>query len=374
MKNRIQYLAFDSLDEGVGASQILNYVEKLSLDAEITLINFEKRPPSEILFKKMESMNVTWKPLAFGNSGLLPGLSRVFRMSLAIDRDVPVHARGDLAALAAIIKLNRKVLWDCRALQADQRFAISNKFGRKIVYFLNRSIESLIARRSKKINVITSRAKLILSRRYKLPLSKFSVISTCVDLDKFTLTKMPSQSKISLFIPGTLSAAYDIKLMNKIILELRKKCSLEVTLALGNGADIYWKDLDYDHVVSIPHSKIPEAIKESHFGMSIWKADLGICLSSVSSTKIPEFLSIGRPSIVNFNQGDIGHFLESNRCGVATTLDLPEYVQKYADDIMRLIRDDATAERCHGLAREEYSLGDAVPELIKLYADLEASK
>jgi hypothetical protein len=295
-------------------------------------------------------------------------------MSLAIDRDVPVHARGDLAALAAIIKLNRKVLWDCRALQADQRFAISNKFGRKIIYSVNRSIESLIARRSKKINVITSRAKSILSRRYNLPLSKFSVISTCVDLDKFTLTTMPSQSIIKLFIPGTLSAAYDIELMNKIILELRKMCSLEVTLALGNGADVYWRDLDYDQVISIPHSEIPEAIKKSHFGMSIWKADLGICLSSVSSTKVPEFLSIGRPTIVNFNQGDIGQFLESNRCGVATTLDLPKYVENYANQIIELIRDEATALRCHSLAKEEYSLGEAVGRLNILYKELEASK
>lgn len=372
MKNQIQYLAFDSLDEGVGASQILNYVEKLSLDNKITLINFEKRQPSEILKKKFEALNVNWQPLEFGNSGAFSGLMRVIRLSSVINRDVPVHARGDLAALAAIIKFHKKVLWDCRALQADQRFAISNKTGKHLVFLVNRLIELLISKKSKKINVITNSAKNILSRRYKLPLSKFSVISTCVDLEKFPLTKMPSISKIRLFIPGTLSAAYDIELMNKIILELRKICDLEVTLALGNGADVFWKELDHDQVLSIPHSEIPQAIMDSHFGMSIWKSDLGISLSSVSSTKIPEFLSIGRPTIANFNQGDIGYLLESKGCGVATTLDLPEFVRRYADEVLRLIKDESTPYRCHSLAKEEYSLSEAVNQLSRIYIELEA--
>jgi hypothetical protein len=41
---------------------------------------------------------------------------------------------------------------------------------------------------------------------------------------------------------------------------------------------------------------------------------------------------------------------------------------------MRLIRDDGTAERCHSLARDEYSLDDAVSKLIRLYKELEVSK
>ena len=371
MKNKIQYLAFDSLEEGVGASQILNYLSRLSKNFEITLVNFEKSPPSDAMRQKMLGIGVTWQPLAFEQAGTFYGLIRVIRLMTKIDKKIPVHARGDLAALAAIMSGNKQVLWDCRALQADQRFAIASGKSKYVTYLINRIIELIIAKKSKLINVITHPAARILSRRYGLPASKFSVISTCVDLETFPLRKMPAQSVLRLLIPGTLSRAYDIPLMNKIILELRGLCKLEVTLAVGNGAETYWKEIDYDHVKSIPHSEIPNEIANSHFGMSIWKSNLGICLSSVSSTKIPEFLATGRPVIANFNQGDIGKFLETYECGVTTSICTVEHVKEYVEEILRLLSDESTVGRCRGLAENYYSLSDAVSQLGQIYMEMQ---
>ena len=373
MNNQIQYLTFDSIEEGVGASQVLNYISKLSQKYEITLINFEKSAPTDLMRKTLVDLGIIWEPLKFGKTGALQGLFRVVRLALKLNRRLPIHARGDLAALAAIISGNRKVLWDCRALHADQRLAISTSKSKYAIYLLNRSIEYIIAKKSKIINVITYPAATILSRRYNLPISKFSVISTCVDLEQFQLKKMPEQSILKLLIPGTLSAAYDVNLMNMIICEIRKIHVLQVTLAVGHGADNYWKGLDYDLVKTIPHSQMPEEMARSHFGMSIWKANLGLCLAAVSSTKIPEFLATGRPVFANFNQGDIGTLLEEYGCGVATSLSGPEYAKEYAESMLQLIADKSVSKACRELANDNYSLDEAILKLDLLYDGMQST-
>ena len=46
----VQYLSFDSLAEGVGASQVLAYARKVSVTHPIKIISFEKEMPDSIAF------------------------------------------------------------------------------------------------------------------------------------------------------------------------------------------------------------------------------------------------------------------------------------------------------------------------------------
>lgn len=370
MKTKIQYVTFDSLEEGVGASQVLSYILKLSLEYDFTLINFEKEKPSIQLKSKLLESGINWIPLNFGKRGLWHGFSRVIRLSRQLDPVIPIHARGDLAALSAVLSGSKKILWDCRALSADQRFGLSNSYSRFIIYPINRLIEYTVAKRSAKINVITAHASNILCRRYNLNRGKISHISTCVDLEKFTSSPMPSQDPVRLFIPGTLSFAYDIELMNLIIKEIRSSHNLEVTLALSKGAEKNWLKLDFDNVTTLTHSEIAGEMSRSHFGMSIWKSNLGLSLSSVSSTKIPEFLASGRPVLANFNQGDIGTLIEEFQCGVSTSLSSHRFLQSYVKELFILLNDKDLPNRCRQLAEREYSLSDGVEKLSKTYQEL----
>ena len=367
VKNHVQYVTFDSLEEGVGASQVLSYILRLNQNYNFTLFSFEKGTPSENLRKRMIDSGVNWIPLQFGKNGLIPGLGRVIRLARYLDPTIPIHARGDTSALAAVLSGSNNFLWDCRALTADQRFSLSNSFTRYPIYIINRIIEFMVAKRSTKINAITTHAAKILSKRYNLPSQKFSMVSTCVDIENFPITPIPETNTIKLLIPGTLSNAYDINLMNLIIKEIRKHEKLEVTLAISKGADKNWPQLDFDKVITLPHSKMAKEISESHFGMSIWKSDLGICLASVSSTKIPEFLSSGRPVITNFNQGDIGMLVEEFSCGVSTDLKSENDIYKYVKKLLALIRDIELPTRCRQLAEEKYSLEKGVEELSENY-------
>lgn len=370
MREKIQYATFDSLEEGVGASQVLSYVLKLSTEYDFTLINFEKETPSEQIKQLLNESGIEWKPLHFGKKGFWSGFWRVVRLSKNLDINIPIHARGDLAALGAVLSGSKNVLWDCRALTADQRFGLSSSLSRFLIYPINRLIEKIVAKRSAKINVITTHASKILSRRYGLNLKKFSHISTCVDLEKFSLSPMPIREPIKLLIPGTLSFAYDIQLMNSIIKEIRKSHDIEVTVAVSKGAEKNWLGLDFNNVISLPHSEIASEISKSHFGMSIWKSNLGLGLASVSSTKIPEFLASGRPVIANFNQGDIGLLIEEFQCGVSTSLNIDSYVKSYAKDLIELLNDRFLPTRCRKLAETEYSLTDGVRQLSAIYQEL----
>ena len=42
----ILYLSFDSLREGVGASQVLAYMRKVAPHFSVTIVSFEKQPPN----------------------------------------------------------------------------------------------------------------------------------------------------------------------------------------------------------------------------------------------------------------------------------------------------------------------------------------
>lgn len=289
----LTYLTMDSLQEGVGASQVLSYIKKLSRDCDVTLVSFEKFEPSMSLMTELKNRNITWKPLAFGKFGSVGAISRLIRLWKLTPSHSLVHARGDLVALVCCLKLNRRILWDCRALMSDQRSSLDTSKYKALNFLLLRLIEKIVAHRSAKINVLTRMAKFELMSRYRLSDTKFSILPTCVDLERFRMTKMPELKEINILISGTVSAAYDIELMNLIILELKKSVKVRVTIALSLGHTDKWQELYFDEVVRLEFSEMPKAVAESTIGFAILKNNLGVALKGVSSTKVAEFLATG---------------------------------------------------------------------------------
>ena len=132
----LTYLTFDSLQEGVGASQALSYVLKIAKSRKVRVISFEKISPSLDLIETMSRSEIIWEPLEFGKFGTLGGVSRVFRMSREIDRKSIVHARGNLAAISALIRNPQRWIWDCRSMHSDQRLALSSNGKSNIIYWI----------------------------------------------------------------------------------------------------------------------------------------------------------------------------------------------------------------------------------------------
>lgn len=369
-KIKLTYLTFDSLNEGVGASQVLAYLKLLASDFEITLVNFEKDTPSEDLFQQIKDIGIRWKVLPFGSTGPFGGFWRIIRMRSKVQSGSLVHARGDLAAFASILKPRAKVIWDCRALTADQRRAIASRKGISLQYLALRIIESLIARRSKAIIVITHAVVPILGRRHNLKSEKFHMVSTCVSLQNFTPDKETHGDPFRVMISGTLSGAYDFESMFKLIDFLKELTPVRVYAALSKGHTDYWKKLPIDEITSVPHSQMPDLVRSMDLGLSVWKLDLGECLTSVSSTKVPEFLASGVPVVVNHNQGDIGQLVEVNSCGVSLHDSSETSLRAAAAQILRLKEDSKTAYRCRKLAEDNFSLDEAIIKLEKIYRSI----
>lgn len=367
----LTYLTFDSLQEGVGASQALSYVLKISRNREVRVISFEKKAPSSSLLETMANNKVTWTPLDFGRFGVLGGISRVSRMARRIDRKTIVHARGNLSAISALIRLPHRWIWDCRSMHSDQRLSLSKAKNRRLVYVVMRIIEMLLAKYSSKIIVITNSVKSEFVLRYKIPIEKMQMISTCADIEKFKKSDFPNLDKIRILLSGTFSPAYDLIQINKIIYEMRKRSPVHVTVAASLGATASWADIPYDEYLSVPHDEMPSLIAKSHFGFSIWHNDLGVCLKSVASTKTAEFLSMGRPVFINSKQGDFRDLFGMYEIGVVTDASDDESVKKYVDEMLALLKNPETGEKCHRLAADHFSLADGVNKLLEVYKELD---
>jgi glycosyltransferase involved in cell wall biosynthesis len=311
-------------------------------------------------------LNIEWIPLPFGEQGMLGGLTRVKKLWQNIDRHQVIHARGNVAAIAAVLKSPKYWIWDARALHSDQRRAINGKAG--LEFFVMRIVEWLLAKRSNAIIVITHAVVPIFEKRYKVKRTKISVIPTCVDLEKFSFAERSKATHIRVLLQGTFSAAYDFDLMNGIIKRLKEVMPTHVSVFTSHGSTNLWNKIEYDSHFSALHDEMPKVIAEHDFGMSIWREDLGSCLASVASTKVAEFLAVGRPVIVNMSQGDMKEIIESNNVGIITKGNSESEINKYVIDLQRLFSDKNLAKRCRQVASNRFNLETGVRELIYLYS------
>ena len=366
------YLSLDSLEEGVGASQVLAYMLKISQNRMVTVISFEKKLPTSDQINRIESTNLRWDPLPFGRYGLFGGFSRVFRMWKRIERHKIIHARSTLPGIAALLKFPNFWIWDCRSLQADQRLALKDKNRLNFEILILRGAEYLLAKYSTKIITITKVVIPILQKRYRIKKDKIHFITTCVDTENFCIRKRKKNNQIRILMSGTFSPAYDINLINQIITELKLRTKVELTVATGSGSTNLWQELQYSNVVSVSHDEMPKLIQDYDIGISIWKNDLGICLTSVASTKTAEFLACGKPVLINELQGDYGNLIKKSKVGIVTSKSDHDSVVDYVEQILSLTEDKHLESRCRETALKFLSIDEAIVHLENLYSQADS--
>lgn len=365
---KLTYLSLDSMAEGVGASQVYEYLKKLAPNFHTTLVSFEKDEPSPSLLQEFVNSGIDWRPIPYGKTGINGAIKRIIKLFRIVPRKGLIHARSDFCSFIAILKGNRSVIWDCRALMSDHRKAIGQAGFLHLSYFLFRVMEFVSANFSREIIVITNAVVPVISSRYKLSPEKFHVIPTCVNLGKFQMESPLVSDEISVLIAGTVGPAYDFELMNQILMRLKEVSKIHVTLALGKSA--YKKSVNFiyhDQVVTRSHEQMPALIAEHTIGFAIWKNDLGICLKSVAATKVAEFLAVGRPVVVNSLQGDMSNIIGDAGVGILTEGASPEDVNSYVEQILVLIRTANLAQNCRSVAEAHFSLDSATAKLSDIY-------
>ena len=371
----LTYLTFDSVREGVGASQVVPYVEGLATSGRrVTLHSFEKTGIDEQTRNRLSGAGVRWVPHRFGRRGAAGGLERVVRGASAVRRKNVLHARSDLPAASAILARHPSWVWDVRAFWADQRIALGSLRAGSPEERVLRRLEHRAAAESGAIVTLTESARRHLTERFGSGVGrKIHVIPTCVDLTRFQLQPMPPDPVLHLLFSGTMNRFYDLPTMLQFAerLSLRQPARFTV-LAPETG----WEQLLREHqivrTVGEP-TTIPAEIAKSSVGMSVCRFDGGPSLKAAMPTKVAEFLATGRPVVVNAGLGDLSDLLPQAGAGVVLGDAGVGSMDRAVGQLLDLLSDPGTPAACRRLAESHFDVRGAVQELQAVYADIEPS-
>jgi hypothetical protein len=361
------------MSEGVGASQVMPYVEALSRRGmDVRLHSLEKGQPSRAIAQRLEEAGVTWRPHRWGRTGSTGGLVRLVRGAAYLRGADLVHARSDLPAGSALLAQCPSWVWDMRGFWADERIAVGTLRPGSPQERLMRMIELGSARRAGGIVTLTSAAIDVLEQRHgKAVRDKARVITTCVDLDRFPLTPMPPSPPLRLLLAGTLSRRYDLPLMLRLVEELRRRRPTLLTALVPEPSP--WDSLLVDagappRAASI--SEMPGHIADSHVGLCVLRQDGGVSMRASMPTKIGEFLASGRPVVVNAGLGDLDDLVSEYACGTVLACNTQESLRQSADAVQHLVENRLTPDRCRALAESHFDLDRGITALTEVYETL----
>lgn len=372
MKNSefdLTYLSIDSIQEGVGSSQIAPLIFGLSdLGKRICLVTFEKKEPSPELVDRFQQSGVVWKPLEFGKVGAIAGVARLNELRKLVPTSDVLHGRSDIPTAAAIwSKVDAPVLWDVRSLWSDQRQLIGTAGWNNLTARGARTLEDVSAKGAAAMTTLTAAIVPILEKRHKRLPPIREVIPTCVQTTKFLPTPMP-KGQITCLLSGTFNNYYDLPRTKMILDEIRKTIDLKVIWARGGESPSKSLGVGEDLIVSAHHSEMPKLVSQAHFGIAICKDDHKESLAAAVPTKIGEFLSAGRPVIVSKGIGDLDTLLANSRTGLILGND--QDLSQVASRLMSLLTDAGIQERCRVLAMDHFDMGKAVLTYENIYSKM----
>lgn len=365
----LSYLSIDSIQEGVGASQIVPLIIGLSQQGKkISLITFEKISPRMELVDLLLSNGIHWDPQEFGQVGALGGFKRLRKLRKVIPQSNVIHGRSDIPTAAAVFSnSDAPILWDVRSLWSDQRKLIATAGWNPLTARAARKLENVSARSSTAMTTLTAAVVPILEKRHKKLPKIRAVIPTCVQTKKFIMTSLPT-GQITCLLSGTFNNYYDLDETRRVIQELRKSMDLQVIWARGGEAPNQKLDVGEDYAISAAHSEMPALVCAAHFGIAICKQENLDTLAAAVPTKIAEFLASGRPVIVSKNIGDLDTLISNYHAGVV--IQNGQDLSSVAPQLVNLLSDSTTPDRCRSLAMEHFDMDKAVTIYSEIYGEM----
>lgn len=365
-KYDLTYISIDAISEGVGSSQIIPLISRLSKTGlKIHLITYEKSEPSFDRISFFKSIGVEWNYRQFGAGGLIGGVNRINDLRREICSTDIIHARSDIPAVSGFLSSQAPVIWDVRSLWADQKVIIQDSLMNRTLYRAYRSLESIAATKSMGMSTLTRAVVPILEERHKkLPLLR-TVVPTAVDLERFKLVQEFPANVRALF-SGTFNDYYDLELSALFMKELSKSKDVDIQWARPHESDKVSIGVGESRTFSVTQNEIAELIPNYSFGVSVCKMNAGPSLTAAMPTKIAEFLACGRPIVVNKGLGDMDQLLEEFNAGVI--LDgSAENLKESASKLISLIKDPNTPARCRNLAEKYFNMDVSSIAYLNLY-------
>lgn len=362
----ITYLSVDSIQEGVGSSQITPLILGLAMKGKtVCLITFEKVKPPKELQEKFAEAGVAWIAKDFGKPGAIGGIVRLNSLRRSVPNSLVIHGRSDIATVAGIwSRVKAPVLWDVRSLWSDQRLLIGTAGWSRLTARGARVLEDVAAKNSSAMSTLTAAVVPVLEDRHKSIPKIRQVIPTSVQTSKFLPSPMP-KGQITCLLSGTFNNYYDIDRTREILEVLRKRINVRIIWARAGESPLETLGVGEEMIISATHSEMPKIVRESHFGIAICKQDDLPSLSAAVPTKIGEFLASGRPVIVSNGIGDLDQMLSSTGTGVI--IDQYDSLNEVSKRINEIISDPKTPSRCRELAVQHFDMEKSIDRYLDIY-------
>lgn len=369
MSSTLAYLTVDPLDEGVGSSQVVPYVERFAAaGVRVTLHSFEHRPPSVELAGRLAAAGIDWRRHPWGRPGPHGGVARVLRAAAAIRGAELVHARGDLVAAAASLERGRPFVWDMRAFFRAQRIDQGSLRRGGPEDRVLRRLEQRLSRTAAGIVTLAEAARPALASRFGAEAARRAiVVPTCVDLARFSASPLPT-GPIDLGLVGTLNRLYDVPAAVALVAAVRRH--REATLTVVAPGPTPWDEVlrpVTDRRLRAEPAEMPDVVRELHVGLSVLDARFPESAVAAMPTKIGEFLASGRPVVVSARLGDMDAVIDRFRCGVVLRDPSAAGIAAAAGELCELLADDDLAGRCRAAAEAHFDVDVGVARLLELY-------
>lgn len=383
-KTKILYISYNGMHEPLGASQVLSYLYKLSIDYEYHLISLEK--PKDFADKnKMESLQNTlrdkgifWHPMEYKTSkiGKIGNFARLLQLTRKTAKENNIrfaHCRGYFPAFAASL-LGLTYLFDTRGFAFDESADVGTFSRNSLQFKILKRIEKSLYRNAAAINKLSVEGKRTIVENELFEngdqIQPISVIPTCVDLDRFQFIERNFDEPVKIGYVGTAIGWYDFDRTLKVLVEIGKQMDYRFIIFNGEQHDYIQSKLkEY----AIPLEKV-QLEKVAFQDMPARLADFDISLFYIhpffskrasAATKLGELFATGIPVLTNAGVGDHEYYINNFKTGKILNFDESE---KYNFvELLANLRTIETAHRCRNLAEECFSIDKAIENYKQLY-------
>ena len=205
----------------------------------------------------------------------------------------------------------------------------------------------------------------------------FTVIPTCADLGRFKPADNPLRDDpFVLGYVGTVGTWYLFDEVATCVAALLRIKPNAQFLVVNRG------EHDYIHqrlqaagvpefaikITSATHAEVPTLMARMHAGIFFIKP--AYSKQASAPTKLAEFLGCGIPCLGNACVGDMEEILQENRVGVAIDRFDTESLKNGLLQLLALVEDPETKQRCVETARKHFSLDEGVQRYAMVYQSL----
>jgi glycosyltransferase involved in cell wall biosynthesis len=396
---RVLYVVYWGALEPLGQSLVVPGVTRLAeLGADLTLVTFEKptdtskREALEDVRGKLRSHGIRWIALGYHKRpqlvakpwDVVNGVARGLGTRLRGQIDI-VHARTFLGGVMGLLTaplLGAKLIFHNEGFYTEEQVDSGAWQEGSLLLRVARSMERQLYRRADALIVLSHRAREAVAWPRIARSAPVIVVPSAVDLDRFRLMAFPREGNlqpIRLVYAGAIGPRYAFRDAARFAAVVRRMTGGVRLRVLSRTEPAVIRELVEPSgldaanwsLASVTHSDMPGELIRHHAGLSFLVP--GASGEGGSPTKIGEYWASGLPVVTTPNAGDVDEIIRREHVGVVLADHTDQVHEAGVRELLLLLEDTSTPERCRRAAETHYSLEAACRRQMELYSALTPS-